>query len=198
MISEPMTTATDYALALVTLFLGWRLWTGREHERARLYWALAFGALALGAALGGTFHGFALQAVWKPTLLAVGLASLGMVCGSAYATTAGVIRHALFAFAWLKFVLFAAWISGHDQFIWVIADTAIAFAMVAALHALHARDMASRWILAGVGLSVVAGAAQASQFDLHPNFTHNDVYHLIQLGAMFAYFAGARRLADRR
>jgi uncharacterized protein DUF6962 len=85
----------------------------------------------------------------------------------------------------------------HSEYIYVIADTGIALAAVAALHAwsaLRRRDSASPWVLAGVGASFFAAAVQASGFDLHRHFNHNDLYHVIQIGAMLLFHAGARRL----
>lgn len=198
MISEPTTAATDYLLAAVTLILAWRLLTHAGAERSRRAWGVAFIALALGAALGGTFHAFAVQALWIPTLVVVGLAAAAMLAGAAFATTRGASRRALLALAAVKLAVFCWWIWRDDRFIWVVADTGSAFLLVALLHLWRRRDPGSGAILAGVALSAVAAAAQASGFDLHPHFNHNDVYHLVQLGAMFAYYRGARRLGDRR
>jgi uncharacterized protein DUF6962 len=197
-ISEPMTAATDYVLALVTLILAGRLLRAAGAERARRAWGIAFVALALGAALGGTFHAFAVQALWKPTLFVIGLAAAAMLAGSAFATTLGRWRAALLVLAAAKLALFWAWIMHDDRFIGVVADTGSAFVLVALLHLLRRADPGAGAILAGVALSALGAAAQASGFDLHRHFNHNDVYHLIQLGAMFAYYRGARRLADRR
>jgi len=198
MISEPMTLATDYLLAALTAFLALRILRRTEGQNARRLWGVAFVALALGAALGGTHHGFQLEALWKPTVLVIGLASCGMVAGSAFATTRGRVRQALVAFALVKLAAFWLWIWHDDRFIWVVTDTGIAFALVALLHALRAREPGSGAILGGVGLSIVAGAVQASGFDLHRHFNHNDLYHVIQIAAMLAYYRGVRRLADRR
>jgi hypothetical protein len=60
-----------------------------------------------------------------------------------------------------------------------------------------ARDPASRWILAGVGVSVLAAGVQASGLALHRHFNHNDLYHVIQIAAMILLYAGAKRLRDR-
>ena len=85
-ISEPMTVLTDYALAGVTGWLGWLLFRAQDAQAARGFWTLAFGALALSAALGGTYHGFApalaesaRQLLWKPTILAIGIASFEVI-----------------------------------------------------------------------------------------------------------------------
>ncbi|HYR34094.1 MAG TPA: hypothetical protein VEQ87_07390 [Burkholderiales bacterium] len=198
MISEPMTLATDYVLAAITAFLAFRILRNTEGQSARRFWGLAFIALALGAALGGTYHGFELEALWKPTVWAVGFASAGMLVGSAFAATRGAPRQALLALAAVKLAAFWLWTWRDDRFIGVVADTATAFALVAALHLWRWREPGSRWILAGVGVSIAAAAVQASGFALHRHFNHNDLYHLIQIAAMLAYYRGARILADRR
>ena len=38
---------------------------------------------------------------------------------------------------------------------------------------------------------------QASGFAPHPSFNHNDLYHVIQVAAMFLLYRGARTLNDR-
>ena len=205
MIAEPTTLLTDYALACVTAWLAWSLFRARECQRARSLWALAFAALALAAALGGTWHGFApsfaaiaVVLVWKAAVLCVGIASFGMLAGSAICATAGNARKTLVAVAAAKLAVYSGWMVGHSEYIYVIADTGTALVLVAALHLRSAaRDRASRWILAGVAVSVLAAGVQASGFALHRHFNHNDLYHVIQIAAMILLYAGARRLRDR-
>ena len=199
MISEPMTLVTDYLLAAVTAAAGVLTLRAAHGEASRRAWAAAFMALALGAALGGTHHGFRVESLWLPTVMVIGVASAAMLAGSAIATTGGALRRALLALAALKLALFWAWVWRDDRFIWVVADTGIAFALVALLHALRWRwrQRGSGAILAGVALSVVAGLVQASGVDLHRHFNHNDLYHLIQLAGILAYYGGVRQLTDR-
>lgn len=206
MIAEPMTLLTDYVLTGVTGWLGWRLWTAREAHAARRLWSIALGALALAALAGGTHHGFALllpetalAALWKVTVLGVGIASFGMLYGSATATTAGGVRRLLLVLAGAKLAVYSLWMLRHDDFIFVIADTGTAMAGIATLHLwslLRFRDGASRWILGAVGISALAAAVQASGYALHPHFNHNDLYHVIQIVAMILYYKGAKLLCD--
>jgi hypothetical protein len=77
----------------------------------------------------------------------------------------------------------------HDDFIWVVADTGTALLIVAAVHLWRFNG----WILAGVAVSVIAGLAQASGIALHEHFNHNDLYHVLQTGAMFILYRGVRR-----
>ena len=206
-IAEPMTLLTDYALAGVTGWLGWRLLRAGEGQSARSFWALAFAAITVAAVLGGTHHGFApqlaegsLQMLWKATVLAVGIASFAMLAGSVIAVTTGSLRKALLALATAKLALYSGWMLSHSEFIYVIADTGTTMAALAVLHgglAMQNGDRASRWVLGGVGVSVIAAGVQASGFALHRHFNHNDLYHVIQIAAMVLFFIGSRRLRDR-
>lgn len=179
--NEPVTALTDYALASICIVLGLRL------IRISRWWATAFAALGTAALLGGTWHGFVQsELLWKATTLSVGVASFAMVVGSALSTTRGALVRLLIVLASLKLLAFAAWMLYHDDFIWVVADTGLALAMVALLHLLRWNP----WMLAGVAASVLAGLAQASGFALHAHFNHNDLYHVVQAAAMFLLYRG--------
>lgn len=197
MVAEPMTMATDYALAAVTGCLCFFLFK-RAKQQSGKFWGLAFAALAVAAALGGTHHGFAIKALWTPTLLAVGVASFGMLAGSAIATTSGRLRQGLIALAAAKLLAYSAWMLGHDEFIYVVADTAVALVAISILHLFDWKNSASRWMLAGVAVSLAAAAVQASGLDLHRHFNHNDLYHVVQIAAMALLYRGATKMQDRR
>jgi len=187
-IHEPMTLATDYALAAVTGWLSVLLF--RSTQRSQRFWAIAFAALALGAFLGGTWHGFVQSnLLWKATVLSVGVASFGMVVGSANAATRGKLLPILAA---IKLAIYSGWMLFNDAFIFVVVDTAIAFAVVAALHLWKWNG----WIVAGIAVSIVAALVQASGLALHQHFNHNDLYHVIQIAAMALLYRGARQLKD--
>jgi hypothetical protein len=185
-VNEPATVLTDYALGAVAAWVSFQLF--RHPQRSRRYWALAFAALAAGAFLGGTWHGFVRSdLLWKATVLSVGVASFGMVAGSALAVAHGRL---LLILAVIKLAAYTAWMLLHDEFIYVVLDTGVALLVVAALHLW-------KWngpILAGVALSAVAGLVQASGFKLHEHFNHNDLYHVIQTVAVLLLYRGAKRL----
>lgn len=182
--NEPVTMLTDYALALVSAWLGLRL------MRIEKFWAVAFLALALAAFLGGTWHGFwQNDLLWKATTLSVGVASFGMVVGSAFLTTSGKLLQFLILLAVVKLLAYTVWMLGHDEFIWVVADTVSALVIVALLHLWRFNG----WMLAGVAVSFLAGAVQASGFALHEHFNHNDLYHVVQIVAMLLFYAGLKK-----
>ena len=181
--SEPVTVLTDCLLAAVCFFLGARL------TRRSSLWALAFIALGTAALLGGTWHGFWQSGLlWRTTTLAVGVASFGMVAGSAVATTHGALLRLLLGFAAVKLAVYSLWMLRHDDFIWVVADTGIALVVVALLYACRFNG----WMLAGVAVSITAGLLQASGVALHTHFNHNDLYHVVQTLAMFVLYKGLK------
>jgi hypothetical protein len=192
-ISEPMTLATDYLLGAVTAWLCVSLWKQRESQRSRLCWTIAFGALALGALLGGTWHGL-LQSglLWKATVLTIGVASFAMLVATAIAVLSGTPRTVLLMLAGVKFLVYATAMLIRDEFIVFVIDSGVTFAVVAALHLWRFNS----WILAGLAVSVIAALAQASGAAPHRYFNHNDLYHVIQIGAMVLFYRGARRLTD--
>jgi hypothetical protein len=80
-LSEPVTTLTDYALALASLgfAIALRRRIGPRNRVSGWCWFAAFLASAIAAAAGGTFHGFAtelgagtLRRLWNLTMMAIG------------------------------------------------------------------------------------------------------------------------------
>jgi hypothetical protein len=209
-ITEPTTLATDYLLGAVVLCLAVRLWR-RGHLAgggpARL-WAGAFWASAAAALLGGTHHGFILHlapvvasSLWKGTVYAVGLAGLLLLAGMFRATLSGPFYKVLLTFAILKFLVYAVWMATHDSFRYVILDYAPSLLIVLLLAGLswyRRRDTAAPWVAGGILVSFVAAGIQAAHLAPHPNFNHNDLYHVVQMGAFYLLYRGGMQLKDRR
>lgn len=207
-IHEPATLVTDYLLGGLAAFLGARLLRaarGPSRGGARL-WAWALIATAVAAFTGGTWHGFAPEwnpaggrVLWKATVFAVGAASAAMLAGSAMATLRRPWRSAVLAAAALKLAVYLAWMAFHDDFRYVIYDYAPALVAVLALHtaALFRRERGAAWIVAGVLVSFLAATIQALGIAPHPRFNQNDLYHVVQMGALALLARGARDLRDR-
>ena len=178
-IHEPMTLATDYLLGCVAVTLGALLW--RANNRS---WALAFFFTALASFLGGSFHGFQVEWLWKPTVYAVGLASFFLLAG----THTRLIR-----FAAVKFILYAVWMFTHDEFVYVIADYGLTLLIVGCFFLarwVRSRSPEAPWIMASIGVSVAAAVIQQSGFALHQHFNHNDLYHVVQIVALWLLYRG--------
>ena len=57
---------------------------------------------------------------------------------------------------------------------------------------LKGRAENTRWLRAGVVLSVAGVAVQKGGLSLHPSFNHNDLFHCMQTVAFYFFFRGAR------
>jgi hypothetical protein len=205
-ITEPTTLLTDYALALLTIFFATQLLKKKPAQRSVQFWSAAFFATAFAAIVGGTSHGFELYlsdfwqtAIWKATVYSIGVASFCMLAGAILAATKPPLQKWLVAVAVLQFLIYAIWMINHDDFKYVIYDYAPAMLAVLFLQIythLKFRDPAVRWIIAGVLLSFFAAGVQQSGFTIHSHFNHNDLYHVIQMGAIYLLFRGAKLLTD--
>jgi len=207
-ISEPMTLLTDYLLAALVLVFALRLGRKGEPEQKSIrMWSLAFYASSSAAFVGGTWHGFHLYLsplagllLWKITVYAIGLASLFLFTGAIFATIEGLPRRIFLLLAMIKFLLYAAWMAVHNDFRYVIHDYAPTLVFVLLLQGialLKRREESAPWIIGGILVSFAGAAVQASGFDLHANFNHNDLYHVIQMGAFWLLYRGGLMLRDR-
>lgn len=156
LISEPMTMATDYVLAVVSLIFGIRLFAlSREGRQISVWlWATGFMVAGLSAVVGGSFHGFANylsegmhKTLWNTTMLSIGAASGFMLSGTYVAS-------------------FLRWSS------------------------------TARWLYLGLIVSIIGLAIQQSNLQLHSSINHNDIYHVIQLGALYLFYRAAMRMRD--
>ena len=159
LIREPLTLATDYVLAVAAIVFGVLLL-----RRGNRVWALSFFFTAAGSFCGGTFHGFGGEIWWKATVFAIGGASLFLL--------APFLR----VVAFVIFFTYAAWMTVHDSFLWVVVDYGVTLLLLLFV-------FRSRWVVAAVVVSVVAAVVQQAPIALH-----NDIYHAIQLVALWLLY----------
>jgi len=69
--------------------------------------------------------------------------------------------------------------------------------LASAIHAADVHRENGKWVVAGVVLGVAGLGFQATGFRAHQFLNHNDIFHIIQIVAMWLFFTGARRLKDR-
>jgi hypothetical protein len=214
-IDEPMTMATDYVLAVATAILGVLLWrVAASHRSAAIRsWSLAFFFTSLGSLSGGSYHGFqrvleplVVAALWKLTVYAIGLGSFFLLTGAILAGTgdgsdvSSPVRSTLVALATLELIIYMVWVTRHDDFIYVIEDYGSSLIVIAILQIVawvRSRAPSAPWVLGSIALSVVGATIQASGFSLHRNFNHNDLYHVVQLVALWMLYRGGRVLDVR-
>jgi hypothetical protein len=210
-IAEPMTMLTDYLIFAASSWFAVTLFNAAEHrgQSCRKLWASAFLIIGIGALLGGTSHGFAphlddtaMYWIWKGTLACVG--------ASMYFSVAGTIRGADLPGKWRSglavanvagLIAYVVWIANYDTFLAVIIDSTLALLVVALLQGRAWRRSGATsapWLIAGVIVSFLGAAVQQSGLSLHLHFNHNDLYHTVQLFALYLFYRGACLLSDQR
>jgi hypothetical protein len=206
-VHEPMTFATDLLLGGVAIGLALPLLTSRDlRGRARRLWGWALVLTGIAAWTGGFWHGFgpeidpgAATVLWKIAIFSIGAAAATMLAGAAIATLRPPLRTALLVGVGVKLALYVAWMSRHDDFRYVIYDYAPAMALVLLLEVValaRGRGRGAGWIILGILLSFAAAGIQRSELVFAANFNANDLYHLVQIGALVVLYFGARRLED--
>ncbi len=210
-ITEPITMLTDYAIAIQTSgFSVLLLKLGQFRQQSAVqFWAAAFGSVAVAAVLGGTCHGFTqtfapstLALLWKIMLLALSLAGCFMLFATLKSSLSRHWQRWGSILVGIKLSVYLSWAVVHpsldDAFVYGVVDylSAMLWVLLLELRAVF-HSARSLWIIAGVLMSGVAIAFQTSGVVLFKYFTYNDIYHLIQMIALYWFYQGARLLKDR-
>jgi hypothetical protein len=201
---EPATVLTDLFLGALTAVFAAKLFrraTAAGSPAVRL-WGAAFVASAAAAFLGGFFHGFAPEmgqrvadALWRATLYTGGVASFFLMAATVTAALRGMIRRVWIVGLAAKAAAYAALVTQDPDFRWLVFDYGSSMLGVAAFQILRMRAGAAPgagWILAGIASSAVAALVQQTGVSLHEHFNHNDLYHVLQMGATALLYRGAR------
>src|SRR2546426_2854537 len=135
----------------------------------------------------------------RPSATPAHRAGLGEVRGL-HPVDGGRLRRPLIGLVWVKFAAYILWMAGHNEFRYVVYDQLTAMTAILLLHAydLYARTgPAGGTIVMGVVVSLLAAILQQAKVDLHRHFNHNDLFHVVQIGANYLFFRGALLLRDR-
>jgi len=204
-----MTVATNVVLGAVAFVLAARLAYHSAFEGVAAGGCLA-GALlatAFAAMLGAVAHGTdpvaepALRArFWRGALYTTGLIGVATIAAVAFFAAKGTVRTAILVFAALKLVVYLVAVVRRPEFRVAAADYGLALAILlagAAFAAVRWRSPGMTWLIGGVLVSFVAALVQARRLGFHRHFNHNDLYHVIQMVALYAVYRGGVLLVDR-
>jgi hypothetical protein len=201
-LAEPATVLTDYAIALQCVVFMRRLWRGGA--LVSQLWSVGFGAIALGAITGGTFHGIraelpweAQAMLWQLTLHALGIASFVIGLGTVAASTTR-----RWQFIWaialsVKALIFGSVTSSRLDFFYAVADYSSTLILVLALQfavAMRRHAPAFKWLLSSVAISVIATWSLIIDLELAPYLTPEAVFHLIQMPGLYCLYRTAGAL----
>jgi hypothetical protein len=208
-ITEPMTVLTNVLLAGLAFVLGVRLAYGAAAVGTASSGALAFSFLAtfVAALLGAASHGIDPRVdpeqrarCWRGSLYASGFISAACIASVAFFAARGTTRAAILVFAGVKLIAFLFRLARRPEFRVAAADYGGGLAVLLAgiVYAwVRWRVDAAGWIVAGVLVSLVAGLLQARRVGWHRHFNHNDLFHVIQMIAVYLLYRGGTLLVDR-
>jgi uncharacterized protein DUF6962 len=207
-VHEPSTFATDLALAALTAVFAARLVRQAAHvgSPALRLWGAGFAGSALTAFLGGIFHGLGPQigaapasGLWKATLYAGGATSFLLAAAAVTAARRGQARRVWIILVAAKASAYMAMVTARPEFRWLVFEYGSTLVGIAAWQiARRFRPPApgSAWILAGIAGAFVAALVQRSGLTLHEHFNHNDLYHVLQMGAAALLYRGSAAIRE--
>lgn len=207
-IGEPTTTLTDLVLGLECLYLGRRLWLrGRRRQRAAARWmAAALLITGAGALLGAASHGLrpwiagsVLEAtLWQATLWSLGVTAFLFLGSIARAALSGTPRRLVLGVAVTELAVYLVWTATHHEFLWAILDyvPAMLVALVLAVAMRRRGEPGAGAVILGILLSFAGAGIQASGLAVHRHFNHNDLFHVVQMVAVWFLYRGGCELRD--
>jgi uncharacterized protein DUF6962 len=199
--------ATDFLIAAICIVFAVGIErSASDVATARGLWGLGFAFTATAAIIGGVVHGFALHLgvaakdrLWKATQYTMGLTSLAILVAAVVAFSDGATERWLVGGAVAKFLAYAAVVQRRDDYAVVVVDygaSMLAMAGLAIAGWLRSSSPAAPWLVAGVVVSGIGAAVQLKKVAPHPRFNHNDLYHVIQIVALYLFYRGGRLLVD--
>jgi hypothetical protein len=208
-ITEPTTVLTNVALGLFAMWLSARLGYAAAADGRFSMLALcgAFMATAVAALFGAIAHGSdprtdadVRQRFWRLALYATGAIGAAIVASVAFFAVRGAARNAILIFAGLKLLAFWIAVTRRPEFRVAAADYggALAVLLAAAVYVWTRFGAASApWLIGGALVTLAGSVIQARRLGLHRHFNHNDVFHLVQMVALYLFYRGGVLLVDR-
>jgi hypothetical protein len=62
---------------------------------------------------------------------------------------------------------------------------------------LREAHLSRNYVIAGIGVSFIAFLIQQSSLDIHRHFNHDDLFHCVQMIALYLFYRGAKVLFDK-
>jgi uncharacterized protein DUF6962 len=196
MVREPITALTDFGLAAITAIWAVLVFRASEQRASRLF-ALALAATALSTLIGGLYHMFPGPAVWKLTAFSVGLVSFLLGLSVAVAFLSPRITRLIAQILLVQLCVYAIAVLISDAFWLLIADYGSVMAAVLIVCLMHWSNAAARWITAAILISFAASALQMSPIRVGP-LNHNDIYHVVDVVALYCFYRGGMVLSTAR
>jgi hypothetical protein len=127
--------------------------------------------------------------------------SLAMLVGHSKTVFNERVNKWIAVFAWVKLAVFLSWAYTDPSFLVAIADylPVLLFILVSESYMwLSHGARESKFLVAGVVVSLLGAAAQQAGIGINEHFNHNDVYHVVTMLAIVLFYLGITGLEDFR
>ncbi|HEV2722591.1 MAG TPA: hypothetical protein VG323_21390, partial [Thermoanaerobaculia bacterium] len=161
-------------------------------RRPVILWACAFAATALGSLAGAAYHYW--RVPWALVAIMTGAAALCFGCAIAVAWLGPAARRIAIALLIVEFAACVVASAMSDSFVVVAADYGPVLLMILMGCLVRWRDRAARFIAAGIVVAFVALGVEASSWRIGI-LDHNDLFHVVQMAAMFLLYRGGASLS---
>jgi hypothetical protein len=213
---EPTTTITDFILAALSFYYGHMLYrfharSGNKDALNRRYdefWGIFFLFLGIGSLLGGVAHGFinlkgsypVLVKAWPFTVMNLGFASfylLLIIALEYFPRQRGILSF----IAYFKMLAFFLLMYGYPKkyfgdfdnvsFKLVLFDYGPVLFLLLIMNLwdfIKTKSSAAKLMCMSVLVSIIGSCVQASGYTIHPQFNHNDLYHVISMFSLYLMY----------
>lgn len=195
--AEPLTSLTDYVIALEALLFTLLLW---QRGKTGWLWGAAFASVSIAALLGGTHHGFNPVLsyrqqlwLWQGMQLALAGASFWIVVAVAWECQRSLHFWQMLLLAFLKLLIMVVLGYLTLNFALSVVDYLLALGLVLLVDSRRFRPQTTArltWIGLGVGGSSVAALVLLGSWPATLNLSPAVGYHLIQIGALYCLYRG--------
>lgn len=200
LINEWSTGATDAMLSTACLVFAYRI--KQRHNAGAptslgVAWSLALCGIA--ALIGGVRHGFAPQlskiayaCAWYSGYVLVMVSGTLMLWSIARGLVRNPHHHRMLgACCAFKLALCGLWFLKDADAMWVAVSWGLDIVFIGAFSVAKTHHPACRWLIAGAAGSFVAGLIQCGWLVGTVGPLHNDLFHLLQIPAVYAFYAAA-------
>lgn len=209
-ITEPMTMITDYLIALELMIFIVLLnpsFSNLFSNLPKLAFTFLFLSTAIGAIAGGTSHGFTEylgadrhKLTWLVTVqsIALGTTFFELAIIAEYFSSTSRIILAILVVAQL--VIYEIWILSKEEikFFYVIVNyggTMIIGLIYLVFRYFQENEQSAQLLIVGIVIAFIAAGIQQSGFKLHQHFNHNDIYHIVQMIALYFFYLAAKEFS---
>jgi hypothetical protein len=191
-VSEPITALTDFVLAAIAAFWAVLVFRSSDRRAPRLF-AVALAAIAGSTFTGGLYHTVPGRWLWTATALLAGLVSFFLGSSVAVAFLSAASARTARVILLVQLCVYAIAALFIDDFLLVIADYGSVMLAILVLCAIRWSEAAARWIAAAIVISFAASAVQMTSIRVGP-LNHNDVYHVVDVVALYCFYRGGMLL----